>query len=159
MAKLHLEGAQVSGPQPRCPIGAHIAFQCQAPAEGICRTWCSRDPVLFFSNRSTPSNHDRIQRLRQEFQQAKQEGDVEDRRRTYSFEQPWVRASPLPAGEALPLQPPARAMTSAPSAEEMRHSGARVPPTFHMLTFPLISIRVSSPLISFCILLHHLCVA
>ncbi|XP_059585136.1 partitioning defective 3 homolog isoform X12 [Alligator mississippiensis] len=42
-----------------------------------------------FSNRSTPNNHDRIQRLRQEFQQAKQDEDVEDRRRTYSFEQPW----------------------------------------------------------------------
>ncbi|XP_075778799.1 partitioning defective 3 homolog isoform X8 [Pelodiscus sinensis] len=41
------------------------------------------------SNRSTPSNHDRIQRLRHEFQQAKQDEDVEDRRRTYSFEQPW----------------------------------------------------------------------
>ncbi|XP_064560053.1 partitioning defective 3 homolog isoform X15 [Zonotrichia leucophrys gambelii] len=41
------------------------------------------------SNRSTPNNHDRIQRLRQEFQQAKQDEDVEDRRRTYSFEQPW----------------------------------------------------------------------
>ncbi|XP_058525621.1 partitioning defective 3 homolog isoform X11 [Ochotona princeps] len=47
-----------------------------------------------FSNRSTPSNHDRIQRLRQEFQQAKQEGDVEDRRRTYSFEQPWPSSRP-----------------------------------------------------------------
>ncbi|XP_040848522.1 partitioning defective 3 homolog isoform X14 [Ochotona curzoniae] len=46
------------------------------------------------SNRSTPSNHDRIQRLRQEFQQAKQEGDVEDRRRTYSFEQPWPSSRP-----------------------------------------------------------------
>lgn len=43
-----------------------------------------------FSNRSAPNNHDRIQRLRQEFQQAKQDEDVEDRRRTYSFEQPWV---------------------------------------------------------------------
>ncbi|XP_011940175.1 PREDICTED: partitioning defective 3 homolog isoform X33 [Cercocebus atys] len=47
-----------------------------------------------FSNRSTPSNHDRIQRLRQEFQQAKQDEDVEDRRRTYSFEQPWPNARP-----------------------------------------------------------------
>ncbi|KFO18909.1 Partitioning defective 3 like protein [Fukomys damarensis] len=46
-------------------------------------------PSLAASNRSTPSNHDRIQRLRQEFQQAKQDEDVEDRRRTYSFEQPW----------------------------------------------------------------------
>lgn len=47
---------------------------------------------VLFCNRSAPSNHDRIQRLRQEFQQAKQDEDVEDRRRTYSFEQPWVRA-------------------------------------------------------------------
>ncbi|XP_074123193.1 partitioning defective 3 homolog isoform X15 [Sminthopsis crassicaudata] len=46
-------------------------------------------PSSVDSNRSTPSNHDRIQRLRQEFQQAKQDEDVEDRRRTYSFEQPW----------------------------------------------------------------------
>ncbi|RMC04823.1 hypothetical protein DUI87_17996 [Hirundo rustica rustica] len=45
--------------------------------------------VPLISNRSTPNNHDRIQRLRQEFQQAKQDEDVEDRRRTYSFEQPW----------------------------------------------------------------------
>nr|XP_033787404.1 partitioning defective 3 homolog isoform X1 [Geotrypetes seraphini] len=45
------------------------------------------------SNRSTPSNHDRIQRLRQEFQQAKQEDDVEDRRRTYSFEQQWPNSN------------------------------------------------------------------
>uniref|UniRef100_A0A4X1TJV8 Partitioning defective 3 homolog n=1 Tax=Sus scrofa TaxID=9823 RepID=A0A4X1TJV8_PIG len=44
--------------------------------------------------RSTPSNHDRIQRLRQEFQQAKQDEDVEDRRRTYSFEQPWPNSRP-----------------------------------------------------------------
>ncbi|KAG7216698.1 hypothetical protein INR49_021068 [Caranx melampygus] len=35
-----------------------------------------------------PSNHDRIQRLRHEFQQAKQEEDVEDH--TYSFEQSWL---------------------------------------------------------------------
>ncbi|KAM4688544.1 partitioning defective 3 homolog isoform 2-T2 [Discoglossus pictus] len=41
------------------------------------------------SNRSTPSNHDRIQRLRQEFQQARNDEDVDERRRTYSFEQPW----------------------------------------------------------------------
>ncbi|XP_023608002.1 partitioning defective 3 homolog isoform X12 [Myotis lucifugus] len=45
-------------------------------------------------NRSTTSNHDRIQRLRQEFQQAKQDEDVEDRRRTYSFEQPWPSSRP-----------------------------------------------------------------
>uniref|UniRef100_A0AAQ5YVT8 PDZ domain-containing protein n=1 Tax=Amphiprion ocellaris TaxID=80972 RepID=A0AAQ5YVT8_AMPOC len=37
-----------------------------------------------------PSNHDRIQRLRHEFQQAKQEDDLEDHQHTYSFDQPWV---------------------------------------------------------------------
>ncbi|XP_026230563.1 partitioning defective 3 homolog isoform X12 [Anabas testudineus] len=46
------------------------------------------------SNRLTPSNHDRIQRLRQEFQQAQNiPDDPDDRRRTYSFEQPWSNAS------------------------------------------------------------------
>ncbi|KAK2858660.1 hypothetical protein Q5P01_003280 [Channa striata] len=37
-----------------------------------------------------PSNHDRIQRLRHEFQQAKQEEDLVDHRHTYSFDQSWV---------------------------------------------------------------------
>uniref|UniRef100_A0A4W6G6P8 Par-3 family cell polarity regulator n=1 Tax=Lates calcarifer TaxID=8187 RepID=A0A4W6G6P8_LATCA len=37
-----------------------------------------------------PSNHDRIQRLRHEFQQAKQEEDLEDHRHTYSFDQSWA---------------------------------------------------------------------
>uniref|UniRef100_A0A3Q2WVN9 Par-3 family cell polarity regulator alpha, b n=1 Tax=Haplochromis burtoni TaxID=8153 RepID=A0A3Q2WVN9_HAPBU len=47
------------------------------------------------SNRLTPSNHDRIQRLRQEFQQAQNvPDDPDDRRRTYSFEQPWVNKTP-----------------------------------------------------------------
>ncbi|XP_021445280.2 partitioning defective 3 homolog isoform X7 [Oncorhynchus mykiss] len=41
------------------------------------------------SNRLAPSNHDRIQRLRHEFQQAREDDDPDDRRRTYSFEQPW----------------------------------------------------------------------
>ncbi|XP_041039847.1 partitioning defective 3 homolog isoform X4 [Carcharodon carcharias] len=45
------------------------------------------------SNRLAPSNHDRIQKLRNEFQQAKQE-ELEDRRRTYSFEQPWPNSGP-----------------------------------------------------------------
>lgn len=50
-------------------------------------------PLLFSlcSNRQAPSNHDRIQRLRQEFQQSQNiPDDPDDRRRTYSFEQPWV---------------------------------------------------------------------
>ncbi|XP_058875423.1 partitioning defective 3 homolog isoform X1 [Acipenser ruthenus] len=45
------------------------------------------------SNRLAPSNHDRIQRLRHEFQQAQQEDDGGNRRRTYSFEQPWPSSS------------------------------------------------------------------
>ncbi|XP_025755805.1 par-3 family cell polarity regulator alpha, b isoform X8 [Oreochromis niloticus] len=46
------------------------------------------------SNRLTPSNHDRIQKLRQEFQQAQNvPDDPDDRRRTYSFEQPWSNTS------------------------------------------------------------------
>lgn len=39
------------------------------------------------SNRLAPSNHDRIQRLRHEFKQAKHEEDPNDRRRSYSFQQ------------------------------------------------------------------------
>uniref|UniRef100_A0A8C3APT0 Par-3 family cell polarity regulator alpha, b n=1 Tax=Cyclopterus lumpus TaxID=8103 RepID=A0A8C3APT0_CYCLU len=43
------------------------------------------------SSRLAPSNHDRIQMLRQEFQQAQTvPDDPDDRRRTYSFEQPWA---------------------------------------------------------------------
>uniref|UniRef100_A0A8D2ZM94 Par-3 family cell polarity regulator n=1 Tax=Scophthalmus maximus TaxID=52904 RepID=A0A8D2ZM94_SCOMX len=50
-------------------------------------------PVSFFcSSQMAPSNHDRIQRLRHEFQQAKQEDDVDDHRHTYSFDQSWVSA-------------------------------------------------------------------
>ncbi|KAK9538459.1 hypothetical protein VZT92_003628 [Zoarces viviparus] len=46
------------------------------------------------SSRLAPSNHDRIQRLRHEFQQSQTiPDDPEDRRRTYSFEQPWSNTS------------------------------------------------------------------
>ncbi|XP_054452197.1 partitioning defective 3 homolog isoform X2 [Anoplopoma fimbria] len=46
------------------------------------------------SSRLAPSNHDRIQRLRHEFQQATTvPDDSDDRRRTYSFEQPWSNTS------------------------------------------------------------------
>ncbi|XP_072524472.1 par-3 family cell polarity regulator alpha, b isoform X2 [Salminus brasiliensis] len=46
------------------------------------------------SSRLAPSNHDRIQRLRHEFQQARQEDDEpDDRQRTYSLEQPWTSGS------------------------------------------------------------------
>lgn len=47
--------------------------------------------TFLYSNRLAPSNHDRIQQLRQEFQQAKHEEDPNDRRRSYSFQQQsWV---------------------------------------------------------------------
>lgn len=46
------------------------------------------------SDRLTPSNHDRIQRLRQEFQQVRQEEtEPDDRHRSYSMEQPWSNCS------------------------------------------------------------------
>ncbi|XP_008432119.1 par-3 family cell polarity regulator alpha, b isoform X8 [Poecilia reticulata] len=55
----------------------------------VSRTRNDRPPSTD-SNRLTPSNHDRIQRLRQEFQQAQNvPDDPDDRRRTYSFEQSW----------------------------------------------------------------------
>ncbi|XP_078791731.1 par-3 family cell polarity regulator alpha, b isoform X24 [Oryzias latipes] len=50
----------------------------------------SERPPSTDSYRLTPSNHDRIQKLRQEFQQAQNvPDDPDDRRRTYSFEQSW----------------------------------------------------------------------
>ncbi|XP_067220311.1 par-3 family cell polarity regulator alpha, b isoform X7 [Chanodichthys erythropterus] len=45
-------------------------------------------------DRLTPSNHDRIQRLRQEFQQVRlEEVEPDDHHRSYSLEQPWSQAS------------------------------------------------------------------
>uniref|UniRef100_A0AAY4DHI9 PDZ domain-containing protein n=1 Tax=Denticeps clupeoides TaxID=299321 RepID=A0AAY4DHI9_9TELE len=46
------------------------------------------------SNRLVHNKHERIERLKHEFQQAKHEDDPDERRRTYSFEQqPWVSGS------------------------------------------------------------------
>ncbi|XP_030254878.1 partitioning defective 3 homolog [Sparus aurata] len=47
-------------------------------------------PAAPDSSEMTPSNHDRIQRLRHEFQQARQDEDLEDHRHIYSLAQPWV---------------------------------------------------------------------
>uniref|UniRef100_A0A3P8NCP2 PDZ domain-containing protein n=1 Tax=Astatotilapia calliptera TaxID=8154 RepID=A0A3P8NCP2_ASTCA len=56
-------------------------------------------------NRLTPSNHDRIQRLRQEFQQAQNvPDDPDDRRRTYSFEQPWVSGYSQPGRHSVSVE-------------------------------------------------------
>ncbi|KAG7276055.1 hypothetical protein CRUP_020577, partial [Coryphaenoides rupestris] len=50
----------------------------------------TRPPMDGPPPQTAPSNHDRIQRLRQEFQQSQTvPEDPDDRRRTYSFEQPW----------------------------------------------------------------------
>uniref|UniRef100_A0A3B3BA37 Par-3 family cell polarity regulator alpha, b n=1 Tax=Oryzias melastigma TaxID=30732 RepID=A0A3B3BA37_ORYME len=64
----------------------------------------SERPPSTDSNRLTPSNHDRIQRLRQEFQQAQNvPDDPDDRRRTYSFEQSWSNVnSNGPSGYSQP---------------------------------------------------------
>uniref|UniRef100_A0A8C6NUU8 Par-3 family cell polarity regulator n=1 Tax=Nothobranchius furzeri TaxID=105023 RepID=A0A8C6NUU8_NOTFU len=57
------------------------------------------------SNRLTPSNHDRIQRLRQEFQQAQNiPNDPDDRRRTYSFEQTWVTGYSQPGRHSVSVE-------------------------------------------------------
>uniref|UniRef100_A0A3Q1CRX7 PDZ domain-containing protein n=1 Tax=Amphiprion ocellaris TaxID=80972 RepID=A0A3Q1CRX7_AMPOC len=57
------------------------------------------------SSRLTPSNHDRIQRLRQEFQQAQNvPDDPDDRRRTYSFEQPWVSGYSQPGRHSVSVE-------------------------------------------------------
>ncbi|XP_041670517.1 partitioning defective 3 homolog [Cheilinus undulatus] len=47
-------------------------------------------PAAPDSSQMAPSNHDRIQRLRQEFQQARQEEDLEDHRHTYGLDQSWM---------------------------------------------------------------------
>uniref|UniRef100_A0A8C5GHM2 Partitioning defective 3 homolog n=1 Tax=Gouania willdenowi TaxID=441366 RepID=A0A8C5GHM2_GOUWI len=47
-------------------------------------------PASMNSSQITPSNHDRIQRLRHEFQQAKQEQDLDDHQHTYSLDPSWV---------------------------------------------------------------------
>ncbi|KAM7155432.1 partitioning defective 3 homolog isoform 16-T21 [Molossus nigricans] len=84
------EGSMALNSRPQSPREGHMMDSLYAQVKK------SRNskPSPVDSNRSTPSNHDRIQRLRQEFQQAKQDEDVEDRRRTYSFEQPWPSSRP-----------------------------------------------------------------
>ncbi|XP_032961737.1 partitioning defective 3 homolog isoform X5 [Rhinolophus ferrumequinum] len=84
------EGSMALNARPQSPREGHMMDALYAQVKKPRNSKSS--PVD--SNRSTPSNHDRIQRLRQEFQQAKQDEDVEDRRRTYSFEQPWPNSRP-----------------------------------------------------------------
>ncbi|XP_053778236.1 partitioning defective 3 homolog isoform X9 [Desmodus rotundus] len=83
------EGSMPLNARPQSPREGHMMDALYAQVK---KSWNSK-PSPVDSNRATPSNHDRIQRLRQEFQQAKQDEDVEDRRRTYSFEQPWQPSS------------------------------------------------------------------
>ncbi|XP_060247752.1 partitioning defective 3 homolog isoform X7 [Meriones unguiculatus] len=82
------EGCLALGARPQSPREGHLMDTLYAQVKK------PRSAKPGDSNRSTPSNHDRIQRLRQEFQQAKQDEDVEDRRRTYSFEQSWPSSRP-----------------------------------------------------------------
>ncbi|XP_053778231.1 partitioning defective 3 homolog isoform X2 [Desmodus rotundus] len=89
------EGSMPLNARPQSPREGHMMDALYAQVK---KSWNSK-PSPVDSNRATPSNHDRIQRLRQEFQQAKQDEDVEDRRRTYSFEQPWPSSRPsAPSG-------------------------------------------------------------
>ncbi|KAK5850041.1 hypothetical protein PBY51_014326 [Eleginops maclovinus] len=46
-------------------------------------------PAAPDSSQMAPSNHDRILRLRHEFQHSRHEDDVDDHRHTYSFNQSW----------------------------------------------------------------------
>ncbi|XP_048223918.1 partitioning defective 3 homolog isoform X3 [Perognathus longimembris pacificus] len=84
------EGSRALSARPQSPREGHVMEALYAQVKKP----RSSQAAPADSNRSTPSNHDRIQRLRQEFQQAKQDEDVEDRRRTYSFEQPWPSSRP-----------------------------------------------------------------
>ncbi|XP_053429181.1 partitioning defective 3 homolog isoform X6 [Nycticebus coucang] len=84
------EGSMALNARPQSPREGHLMDALYAQVKKP----RSSKPLPVDSHRSTPSNHDRIQRLRQEFQQAKQDEDVEDRRRTYSFEQPWPNSRP-----------------------------------------------------------------
>ncbi|XP_033295217.1 partitioning defective 3 homolog isoform X15 [Orcinus orca] len=84
------EGSMALSTRPQSPREGHMMDALYAQVKKPRNS----KPLPADSNRSTPSNHDRIQRLRQEFQQAKQDEDVEDRRRTYSFEQPWPNSRP-----------------------------------------------------------------
>lgn len=80
------------GPAPSFNSGLNSSGLVSVPARvGVGWISLTRGLLSLRSSRLAPSNHDRIQRLRQEFQQA-QGGpeEPEDRRRTYSFEQPWV---------------------------------------------------------------------
>ncbi|KAM8822957.1 partitioning defective 3 homolog isoform 8-T8 [Spinachia spinachia] len=60
---------------------------------------CNERPAAPDSSHMAPSNHDRIQVLRSEFQQAKQEDNVEDHGRTHVFNQSEVtNGMELPSG-------------------------------------------------------------
>ncbi len=69
-----------------CTVPYSSAIVCSVPS-GLCSHVDHVFSSLLYSNRLAPSNHDRIQHLRHEFHQAKQEEEPDDRRRSYSFQQ------------------------------------------------------------------------
>lgn len=71
----------------------------------VCKSTVSPTATLCSRREMPPSNHDRIQRLRHEFQQAKQEEDLEDQRHAYSFSQPWVSVWQEPRSIRAALSP------------------------------------------------------
>lgn len=90
----HLEGYKMSFFQLwnciRCMSQAFFLSKgiCKLLRTIICKITIST--VICSSREMAPSNHDRIQRLRHEFHQAKQEEDFEDHQYTHNFTQPGV---------------------------------------------------------------------
>ncbi|XP_034561680.1 partitioning defective 3 homolog isoform X2 [Notolabrus celidotus] len=81
---------------PQSPTSPHLPVNLQANGPPLEALYAQVNkprngrPAAPDSSQMAPSNHDRIQRLRHEFQQARQEEDLEDHRHTYSLDQPWV---------------------------------------------------------------------
>ncbi|XP_054607324.2 partitioning defective 3 homolog isoform X2 [Nothobranchius furzeri] len=79
---------------PQSPKSPHAPLNLQnngPPLEALyAQVNKHRRPAPPDSNQMAPSNHDRIQRLRSEFQQARQDDDLEDHQHSFSFDQSWV---------------------------------------------------------------------
>ncbi|KAM9712686.1 partitioning defective 3 homolog isoform 2-T2 [Menidia menidia] len=90
-------------------------------------------PAVTDSSQMVPSNHDRIQRLRNEFQQAKHEVDPEDHQQIYGVDQSWggsqnTQRQPILPGEHVNSM---QQVTSGTETQSGRHS-ATVETQFQM---------------------------
>uniref|UniRef100_A0A3Q3KBR8 PDZ domain-containing protein n=1 Tax=Monopterus albus TaxID=43700 RepID=A0A3Q3KBR8_MONAL len=81
---------------PQRPQSPHVPLRLQDNGKSLEALYAqvnkprNGQPAASDRSQMAPSNHDRIQRLRHEFQQAKQEDDLEDHRLTYMFDPSWV---------------------------------------------------------------------